>query len=65
VTLDVTVVVVKEDVETWHEEGMVSMMTSTEVMTAPLDAVSSVVDADVCDAQSVAGLVTVKVVAVL
>ena len=41
------------------------MMISTEVMTTPLDAVISVVDVDVCGLQSVAGLVTVKVVAVL
>ena len=41
------------------------MMISTEVMTTPLDAVISVVDVEVCDSQSVAGLVTVKVVAVL
>jgi hypothetical protein len=37
----------------------------TEVMTTPLDAVTSVVDVEVCDSQSVAGMVVVAVVAVL
>jgi hypothetical protein len=38
---------------------------STDVITTPLDAVISVVKEEVCDSQSVPGLVVVAVVAVL
>ena len=44
VTLDVMVVVVEDDVEAWHENGTVSMKSSTMVVIAPFTSVFAVIE---------------------
>lgn len=44
VTLDVMVVVVEDDVEAWHENGTVSMMSSTMVVIVPFMSVFAVTE---------------------
>ena len=43
-TLDVMVVVVEDDVEAWHENGTVSMMSSTMVVIVPFTSVVAVTE---------------------